>query len=277
MNGTVPCRICGQDDSRRFKIYYDGELKLFRCLDCGFVAQYPGPGGSHVIESYEGYSVKVDGDGQQWEYPERQGQLEDIADRIVAAGGSGRLLDVGCGDGMFMTICQARGFEVAGNEEARAYVDHARATTGADVTLGRYAAEMYEPASFDVISMIQVVEHVPEPRPFLEIAHRHLRPGGLVVIEVPSRTAPHFLLYRATRRKRFVDGGKGVLEEHVGYHHPGSMRRVTSDAGFQEVKLTTGRWAPKYEGWKRRVGAAIDPVLDRAGIGGILYIGRKPA
>jgi 2-polyprenyl-3-methyl-5-hydroxy-6-metoxy-1,4-benzoquinol methylase len=276
MNGTVPCRVCGQDDSARFKIYYDGELKLFRCLECDFVGQYPGPGDSHVIESYEGYRVHLR-DGERWEYPERQGQLEDVADRIVAAGGRGRLLDVGCGDGLFISVCQAKGFDAEGNEDAVAYAEYAREQTGAQVTVGRYAPEMYEPESFDVISMIQVVEHVPVPREILEVAHGHLRPGGLVVVEVPSRTAPHFLLYRATRMKRFVDDGKGVLAEHVGYHHPGSIRRIASDAGFQEVDLTTGRWAPKYEGWKRSVGRMIDPVLDRAGVGGILYVGRKPA
>jgi SAM-dependent methyltransferase len=132
---------------------------------------------------------------------------------------------------------------------------------------------MFKPGSFDVVSFIQVVEHVPDPVGVLRSACSHLRPGGLVCIEVPSRYAPHFLLYQATRLRRLIEPPRGVIPQHVGYHHPASIRLAAKRAGFKEVSLTTGRWGVKYCGWKRLVGLAVDPLLNAASIGGILYLG----
>jgi 2-polyprenyl-3-methyl-5-hydroxy-6-metoxy-1,4-benzoquinol methylase len=272
----VDCLVCANGDPDRFRIYYDGPIKLYRCLECGLVAQYPGPGReSRVLDYRDFYEISWDSAIQEWEYPERGAALADIARRIRAAGGRGRLLDVGCGDGQFIARCGELGLECAGVEESVALAEYARRTTGAEITTGRYVASMFAPATFDVISFIQVVEHLHEPRAVLEAASEHLRPGGIVCIEVPSRTAPHFLLYRATRIHQLVDYPRGVIPSHLAYYNPSAMRRLTSGVGLEEISLTTGRWAAKYHGWKHAIGRVVDPIANGTRVGGILYLGKR--
>jgi SAM-dependent methyltransferase len=271
-----PCSICGLDDRARFRIYFDGAQKLYRCRSCGFVSQYCGPGASSIVESYEDFEMRgVVKEGQEWIYPDRARVLDDIANRIIAAGGAGKLLDVGCGDGQFLAICAEKDFETYGVEESTVRGEYAAEHSGAHITQGRYDKDMFTPETFEVISFIQVLEHLAKPREALATARTHLRPGGIVCIEVPSRFAPHFLLYRLTRIKRIVATRRGVIDAHVGYHHPGSVRRMAAEEGFEEICLTTGRWWAKYLGWKGQVGKAMDPLLNRARIGGILYLGRR--
>lgn len=271
-----PCPVCGLNDRARFRIYFDGAQKLYRCGSCGFVSQYCGPGASSIVESYEDVeTLAAVEQGQQWMYPGRARALGDIADRILAAGGTGKLLDVGCGDGQFLAICAEKGFATYGVEESRARAEYASERSGARITQGRYDKDMFAPEMFDVISFVQVLEHLTGPREALASAYTHLRPGGTVCIEVPSRFAPHFLLYRLTRSKRFVDTRRGVITPHVGYHHPGSVRRMTEEEGFEQISLTTGRWWAKYLGWKGLIGKAMDPLLNRAQIGGILFLGQR--
>jgi 2-polyprenyl-3-methyl-5-hydroxy-6-metoxy-1,4-benzoquinol methylase len=270
------CSICGLNDRARFRIYFDGPQKLYRCGSCGFVSQYCGPGASSMVESYED-STKLGAidRGQQWIRPDRARVLGDIADRIRAAGGAGKLLDVGCADGQFLSICAEKGLETYGVEESRVRADYAAEHSGARIMQGRFSENMFAPGTFDVISFIQVLEHIARPREVLAIAHTCLRPGGIVCVEVPSRFSPHFFLYRLTRVKRIVETHWGVIDSHVGYHHPGSVRRMAAEEGFEEISLTTGRWWAKYLGWKGSVGKAMDPLLNRARVGGILYLGRR--
>ena len=273
---TRPCAICGESSPESFRIFFDGYLKLYRCLTCGFVSQYPGPGRYTIVEAYEDYySLSFLNKNQEFMYPRRQRGLEDIVGRVSAFKPAGRLLDVGCGDGFFLSLAQKKGFECWGVEESKQLAGYAASKSGARISRGRYSGEMFPKSHFDIITFIQVVEHMPAPREALRIANYHLRPHGLLVIEVPSLHSPHFLLYQWTGIKRFVRPPDGIIQCHFGYYTPRTLEELTKKAGFQKLVLTTGRWQYKYNGALGEVGKIIDPILNALGVGGILYIGTK--
>lgn len=274
------CPLCGNGNADRFAMFFDGALKLYRCRVCGFVAQYPGPGIVSVGTDYEGFYDDPEQDsptsGDTWVYSYRTAALRDIATRIRQYTGAGaRLLDVGTGDGHFVAACVDQGLDAYGIEPSVAMTDFAERKLPGRVTRGFYCEEAYPPESFDAISFIQVVEHLEQPGALLAAAQRHLRPGGILAIEVPSLNAPHFLAYRVTGLKRFVQPPDGVIRTHVGYYSPATMRRLTTQAGFVEVATVTGRWSVKYKGLKQRLGRVLDPLANALGVGGILYLGRK--
>jgi 2-polyprenyl-3-methyl-5-hydroxy-6-metoxy-1,4-benzoquinol methylase len=97
-------------------------------------------------------------------------------------GKSGRLLEIGCAYGFFLQEAARAGFEVAGIELAAEAAEHARGrglnvTTGIadEVVLGKLG-------SFDVIVLLDVIEHLEDPHGTLALCERHLNPGGVIVL-----------------------------------------------------------------------------------------------
>jgi len=271
-----PCAVCGEIKPEMFKIWFDGYVKLYRCMMCGFVAQYPGPGKFTVVTDYQDfYSLDFVNKGQEFMYPKRRRALQDILNRLTTQKTSDRVLDVGCGDGHFLYLCSQKGFDCYGVEDSIALSSYASQKTGAKIAQGLYDREMFPQDYFDIVTFIQVLEHIPNPVSALEIAKYHLRDKGILVIEVPSIHSPHFLAYQCTGIKWFVKPPDGVIYSHYGYYTPKSLKALTKRCGFKELKITTGRWQYKYDNLLGKVGKIIDPLLDSLKIGGILYIGQK--
>lgn len=98
-----------------------------------------------------------------------------------------RVMDVGCGSGAFLKIMQAAGFQVMGLELNAKAIAQAR-EQGFEVH-GRLLHELTPEIThgpFDVISLFQVVEHVPNPVLVMQQAAQWLKPGGHIAISVPA-------------------------------------------------------------------------------------------
>lgn len=176
-------------------------------------------------------------------------------------GPRGRLLDVGCSDGNFLRWAQSNGFEVYGVDIDRVALQHARRITPRVWLLT--LAEFAEWASgrglrFDVITFFDVLEHQPQPLPFLRAAARLLVPGGWIAGTVPNRRRllktgrsaceafwdfppHHFLWFNAgALRSALVTGGLNGVEvqcQMYGYATPDMLRL----AGNPVKRLALGR------------------------------------
>lgn len=269
-----PCAVCGETKPELFKIWFDGHLKLYRCLRCGFVSQFPGPGRIKTMADEDIFPEGSLNDRKEFLYTKRRRVLQSIVDRIVSIKAEGKILDVGCADGHFLYLCAQKGLNCYGVEEIKTLASFASSRTGAQITNGSYRKEMFPENSFDIITFIQVLEHVTTPIDILETAKYHLRPNGILVIEVPSIRSPHFLLYEWTGIKKFAapKWGKGVIYNHFAYYSPSSLRTLIEKCGFNCSLISTGRWAYKYSGILGRVGRMIDPLLNKLEVGGILLI-----
>lgn len=269
------CAICGEDNTNSFRIWFDGYQKLYKCLKCGFVANYPGPGCSTIIADYEEtfYKAKTDNGGAF--NPKRRQGLQDIVDRVNRIKPNGKILDIGCGDGHFLHLASISGLNCYGMEASKELASYASDNTKAKIVQGTYSADMFPENTFDVITLIQVVEHLVAPLDILRIAKYYLRPTGIIVVEVPSIHAPHFLVYQLTRIKWLVRLPHGVIATHVGYYSPKTLTTLMRNSGFRKLSLITGRWKYKYDGLLGKVGKILDPIFNTIKVGGILYIGRK--
>ena len=144
----------------------------------------------------------------------------------------GRLLELGCAYGFFLMEA-ARYFRVTGIELAQGAVEHAQ-RAGLNVIHGvADAATLSATGSADVVVMLDVIEHLPEPRKTLALCHRHLNPGGIVVIStgdfgsVAARltgakwrlmTPPQHLWFFTQASMRRLSAALGLALEHV--DHP---------------------------------------------------------
>jgi len=106
---------------------------------------------------------------------------------LLPAGSSVRLLDIGAGIGTFVAMARDRlGWKVAGTEVSSSAITIARERYDLDLLEGQVEELHLAPASFDMVTLWHVLEHVPSPAKTLAICHRLLAPRGWLAIAVPN-------------------------------------------------------------------------------------------
>jgi 2-polyprenyl-3-methyl-5-hydroxy-6-metoxy-1,4-benzoquinol methylase len=145
---------------------------------------------------------------------------------------SGRLLDVGCATGDFLDEARRLGYETEGLELSRWSCNLARqrGLVVHEEPLDRFAA--HNAGRFEIVSLIGVIEHFPNPRTEMANLARLLKPGGLVVLWTGDASS---LLARALGHKWWYWQG-----QHVQYFTHKSLMRLAEEAGFEHV--TTARY-----------------------------------
>jgi SAM-dependent methyltransferase len=165
---------------------------VYKCSSCGLGVLNPMPSQEELDALYQdAYFVGHYDDGLSPGTVAMRKRLSQERHRIKFIRPykkAGRILDIGCGRGYFLMACRERGFEVQGfdvSEDGAAYV---RETLGIPVKTGMMETA-FEDDSFDVITMWHSLEHTSDPAKYLELAGRWLRPGGVLVVDVPNYTS----------------------------------------------------------------------------------------
>ena len=160
--------------------------------------------------------------------------LAALGSRVTAT--SRRLLDVGAHAGRLMSLARAAGWEVEGIELNPRTAAQAAASTGATVYQGNiFTAEPRAP--FDAVTLIDVLEHIPDPRRALARAAAWLRPGGAVAIKVPNGAAQQL---KESVRAIVRPGYRPTLADnlvHINHFTPGSLRLALERSGFTAVRV----------------------------------------
>ena len=199
------------------------DLTLVRCLECGLVYSNPQPRQA-VYDKYVG----------SYDLATYFGALESrkrvlFERRLDAIGpptaGRSRLLDAGCGDGQFLELAAARGWEPFGIEMNPPAAAKAR-ERGATIWEGTVEeAEGLPWGTFDVVCSWDSIEHTPTPQVFAERFARLMAPGGRGEVTTLNRKS---LVGRVMRMKWSM-----VVDDHFTYWSGGSLSRVLTDAGLE--------------------------------------------
>jgi SAM-dependent methyltransferase len=146
-------------------------------------------------------------------------------------------LDVGCGAGTLLHAVAARGWDGIGTEIASVAVDKLR-SEGLDVRRGELGELDLPPGGFDVVSMIEVLEHVPFPDALLESCRTLVRPGGALYITTPHARG---LSGRLLGARWQVVGPP----EHLQLYSTRGLRTAVTRAGFSRGSVETHGVNPK--------------------------------
>lgn len=141
----------------------------------------------------------------------------------------GRLLDVGCGNGAFLRLAVAQGWEIFGQEFDPEAAKVAHASTGADIRTGDLLSNNYDADFFDAITLSNVLEHLPNPNEVMLEAHRILKPNGTFVSISPN---PNSYLH-----KRYKSNWRGLeVPRHLFLFPPSALNTLTHNAGFRNIQ-----------------------------------------
>ncbi len=104
----------------------------------------------------------------------------------IAPFGQGRLLDIGCGSGMFLKKMSAQGWKCSGIDISSLAVDQSRKNIPSASLFQSALADFSTEQRFDMIVMSQVLEHLPDPVESLQKCFNLLLPGGKIFIGIPN-------------------------------------------------------------------------------------------
>lgn len=162
--------------------------------------------------------------------PRHAERLDDLIQRLPPCPG-GRVLEVGCGEGRTLEQLRDLGWQVEGVDFDPGAVRSA-ATRGITVRLGTLADQHHPDASFDAVVHSHVLEHVPDPLPFLAECRRLLRPGGRLALVTPNADG--------LGHERFGAAWRGLEPpRHLQVFTPASLGRAVATAGLRVIALDT--------------------------------------
>jgi len=182
--------VCGGREKTRLEGWRDPvagkDYDLLECSACALVYAWPlmFPGGDWYEKfNYVGGYDETAAQASKTDFPY-------FLDRLPEPN-RGRFLDVGCAAGHFLRMAKARGYDVEGLEVDDRFVKRAR-DSGVPVTKGILdeAFASARAGTCDVVSMLEVLEHVDDPRGFLALAAKILKPGGRLLVAVPDNRRP---------------------------------------------------------------------------------------
>jgi SAM-dependent methyltransferase len=247
----VACRLCGSSRVRRVGMkrgkFLDREFDFWLCPACDYMFVDPFPGYAVYDEAYyEGRGadpyVNYEAEHQDYRSTDRMIEFDDlwrVASGYVAENipeGTVDWLDFGCGAGGLMRyISDKKGFSSgarrwpirAAGHDVGTYADKLRSGDGLRIlSPDQLAAE--PDGRYDVVSMIEVVEHLEFPDPVFALAARLLKPGGLLLLTTGNVAGP-------VPRMKGLDYGYIIPEVHVGYFTPRALRTVYARHGLKPV------------------------------------------
>lgn|SRR5208337_3886879 len=250
---TVSCRVCS---ASLCTPYLSGRgYIVVRCDVCGLRYVNPQPSLKELEQIYATCDH-----GDQWRNGE-EGFNRGVRQVVLRYKKGGSAMDVGSGSGNFLRCLREAGFRVFGVEPSQTGSSYAQSVHGIETFNGTVEAFVATGANrdFDVVTILNVLEHLKDPASILLQLRQLLRSGGILVIVVPDARL-HALLGETRRRFGFKDPFWMETERHplVGFdppHHlcsfePRTISQLVKRCGFEPVYLGSAPVVFNDDRWK---------------------------
>ncbi len=222
------------------------------CRTCGQVYLHPLPTPDEIRQLFE--SLYSTGDSSLPELKEYYGfcfedspenplvqQYEQWLCKIEQVRKPGRVLDIGCGTGLFLSVARRRGWQPFGVDESLEATDHARNHFGLDPWVGEFESFVGTGEQFDLVTGWDVIEHSRDPVSLLRDVRQCLTPDGVLGLSTPNQRSILDLvagfMYRATGGRLTAPLEKFYIDQHFLYFSPDTLRSALARAGLEITRM----------------------------------------
>ena len=229
--GNFPPHNLGPEAVKITDSSYGRLWSLFLCQDCGHIFANPCPSPSTVAQLYRqindpAYEEEAAGRAQNFK------PILNQLDRYFPQ--KGKLLDIGAATGIFLALAREKGWEVSGIEPSVWAVGVAAKKYNLDLIPASFEEAKLPANYFQVVTMIDFIEHIPHPLEAVRKAAHLLEPLGVLVIVTPN------IKSLAAR----VAGAKWwhFRPAHLAFFTASSLQKLLAEAGFQTKKSSSYSW-----------------------------------
>jgi SAM-dependent methyltransferase len=238
------CPVCGAHGTH--PLFETQGIQMFACPVCALLMHSSGPTVQHAADLYD-ESYFVGGGGQYVDYLAdewlHRRQARYYLRALRRAGRlPGRLLDVGCAAGFFLDEARQAGWTVSGCDVSPFMADFARSKLNLPVLQGDFASLPFPKAGFDVVTLLSVLGHIPDPRAVEARLHELVVPGGLVMVEAWDRQST----FARLAGRRWHQYSPRYVLHHFGrstFQHlfePSRWHQVSYSASIKWISLLRG-------------------------------------
>jgi len=241
MDVNACCPLCGSQNHKlvHTQTVVSGDFKhdfhVVVCRECGLI--FVNPADETEIGKYYKHLDDVRGEMRseimcRWNvYLHCIGLIEKY-NPIQEA----KLLDVGAGVGVFLLIAKMLGYEVKGVEASVKAAACAKDSLCLDVTCSDGLNHL-ESANFNIVTLLDVLEHIIEPKRILGEIRRVLKDDGLLIIKVPNGRNQ---LIKTKLLGKLSPLNRLGVPEHVIHFSPATLKRMLADCGFEILEIKNG-------------------------------------
>ena len=250
----MSCPLCGSSrflllqkepaspDPTRSAAYTERELSVVACSDCSFMYVVRDFSESYVNAYYQeraggGYGLSKE--NFFWWHEATKNSNRHILS-LLGPANSRRMLEAGCGAGTFLADARDAGWAISGMEINSEFPEFCRKELGIeDVRVGLVSDPPFPDAEFDVVAMLDVLEHMYDPTAAVKQCARLLKPGGLLVVKSPCGP----MQLRKERLKKMLGRGNGYVAGigHLNHFTPKTLSVTFRNGGLEPVLIRPAR------------------------------------
>lgn len=221
------CLVCNNSNFQKVFIANDC-YDYVRCNNCEMVQMEPIPNSSMLDELYNSEEISYNASGSEFSNIVKP---IGIIDRIYILKSiqTGKHLDIGSGVGGFLKTMSSN-FDSEGLE-----VNKIHSSIGINNGLkihNMYSSQFAPTSKYDIITMLQVIEHLPDPKSVILDVKRLLKPGGLFYVACPNFESISFKLFGEKHRHVSTFG-------HLNLFSPKTLSEVICQEGFELLEAET--------------------------------------
>jgi len=239
----MSCDLCGENIAK--KLCDINTTTIFQCEECGLMYRHPVPT-KEELKNY--YSLGYYQEYGFRNYAQRKDHIlkyrfepilkffreeqEELMNKFILQGLTPKALDIGCALGFFIELLKKQGWEAKGVEFSADAAQYAKKELGLEVDIGSVEEVGFEDNSFDLVTMLDVLEHVLNPNKILKEINRILKREGLILATVPNVLGAEAKGTKGLTNFLFAEG-------HLFNFPHQTLKRLFNINGFNIIKMTS--------------------------------------